>query len=62
MSLNQIQAAFINAAVAKVDTKGGGRWVDRVVRVADKQTIRGDKPQIKLSFRTAQKLKQEGVI
>lgn len=63
MSLNHMQQAFINAAVVRAGNKdGGGKWVDRVIRVGNKQVIREDKPSIKLSFRTAQKLKQEGVI
>lgn len=59
---NQMQSAFIKAAEARLGTQGGGKWVDRVVRVADRVKVRDPRETIHLSFRTAQKLKADGVI
>lgn len=57
-SLNQMQQAFFKAA-AEDATKS---VVKRIAKVADRINLREPKDHIKLSFRTAQKLKNEGVI
>lgn len=64
MWVNQMQEAFVRSAVAVAQTPSqvAGRYVDRVIRVADKQRPKPPKESVKLSFRTAQKLKAQGVI
>lgn len=58
MWVTPMQAAFIKAAHNKAPDKA----VARVVRVAQRIQVRDPKDNVKLSFRTAQKLKSEGVI
>lgn len=58
MSANKMQEAFMAAAVA-----GPSRlWVNKVVRVADKQPVRPLRDTVKLSYRTAGALRSAGVI
>lgn len=53
-----MQQALLNAAV-----DGGSRkFVKAVLRSADRIKVTEPKPSIKLSYRTAQKLKQQGVL
>lgn len=58
MWLNQMQEALVAAAV----NRGEGKLVGKVAKAADR--IKGEPPKanIKLSFKTAQKLKQVGVL
>lgn len=56
--LNTMQEAFINAALAAEDNKTRRR----VVRVAERIKVREPKDNIKLSYKTAQKLKAQGVL
>lgn len=58
MWLNQMQEAMVTAAVRK----GKGKLVTKIAKVADHIKARDPKPNIHLSFRTAQKLKSEGVL
>lgn len=59
MWANQLQLAFAKAA-GETSEK---RWQRKVLKAADKQRIPLDvKPSIKLSYRTAQKLKAVGVL
>lgn len=57
MWLTPMQAAFIKAAPT-----APSKLAARVVRVAERIQVRDPKNNVKLSFRTAQKLKSEGVI
>lgn len=58
MSLNAMQEAFVNAAL-KTTNK---RAFNRVAKVAERIKVREPKDHIRLSYRTAQKLKAQGVI
>lgn len=58
MWLNQMQEALVKAAVAK----GTGKVVNKVAKAADRIKVEDPKSNIKLSFKTAQKLKQQGVL
>lgn len=58
MSLNQMQEAFINAALSTTNKKA----FTRVAKVAERIKVREPRDNIKLSYRTAQKLKAAGVI
>lgn len=58
MSLNAMQSAFIEAAL-KTDNK---RAFNRVAKVADRIKVRPEQGHIRLKYRTAQKLKAQGVI
>lgn len=58
MWLNQMQEALVKAAVAQ----GKGELVTKVAKAADRIKIYAPKDNIKLSYRTAQKLKSGGVI
>lgn len=59
MWVNQLQQALMTATVRCHDKP----WVGKMLRVADKQRPKADpKPHANLSFHTARKLKQEGVI
>lgn len=58
MWLNQMQEALVAAAV----NQKTGKLVTKVAKAADKLTPREPRPSVKLSFRTANKLKHTGVI
>ena len=58
MWLNQMQEALVNAAVRQ----GKGKLFTKIAKAADHIKARDPRPDIKLSYRTAQKLKSEGVI
>jgi hypothetical protein len=58
MWVNTMQQAFAKAALA-ADNR---RWVNKVVKAADKQKLTDPKPSHKLSFRTYQKLKAAEVV
>lgn len=58
MWLNQMQEAFVKAAVKQ----GQGKLVTKVAKAAERIKPQDPKASVKLSFRTAQKLKNEGVI
>lgn len=58
MWVNTMQTAFAAAAI-KANNR---RWVNKVVKAADKQKLEDPKPRHKLSYRTAMKLKAVGVI
>ena len=64
MSANRMQEAFV-AAVMAVNNSGSTKALGtalRVYRVADKVTIRPMRDERKLSFRTFNKLKDEGIV
>lgn len=59
MWLNQMQEAFIDA----VDGRANKKLVSKVAKAAERIKLGADpKSSIKLSFKTAQKLKQVGVL
>ena len=58
MWLNQMQEALVAAAV----NQKTGKLVTKVAKAADKLVLREPRDNVKLSFRTASKLKNQGVI
>lgn len=58
MWLNQMQEAMVTAAVRR----GKGKLVTKIAKAADHIKAHDPKASIKLSYRTAQKLKSEGVL
>lgn len=62
MWLNQMQEAFVNGAVRKNATNTGHKAIGVIVHAADRIKPRDPKDNMQLSYRTAQKLKNEGVI